>query len=135
MKNQINNNYDSFFGEVVFTYSRQQAIADGVLIDVTETAKEAGFQYATAVTFNAWNKCVAWNNDNEKAYQDESGRLWDILYMASLTAVHSSGNTILFDVYSIPSGQTEAVLTTLKLVAGPGDSAEPVLTIMLPEED
>ena len=135
MKNQINNEYDSFFGEVVFTYSRQQAIADGILIDVTKMAKEAGFQFHTAITFNAWDKCINWENDVEKMHQDEDGRLWDILYMASLTAVHSSGNTILFDVYSIPSGQTEAVLTTLKLVAGPGDSAEPVLTIMLPEED
>jgi len=30
------------FGPVIFSYSRAQAIEDGVLVDVTETAKEGG---------------------------------------------------------------------------------------------
>jgi hypothetical protein len=30
---------------------------------------------------------------------------------------------------------TEAELTTLKLVVGPGDDGEPVMTILLPNED
>jgi type I site-specific restriction endonuclease len=32
------------FGEVIFSYTRAQAIADRVLIDVTPTALEAGFR-------------------------------------------------------------------------------------------
>ena len=34
---------ESLFGEVIFSYTRAQAIADRVLIDVTPTAVEAGF--------------------------------------------------------------------------------------------
>ena len=30
---------------VIFSYTRAQAIADGVLIDATELAKQAGFRY------------------------------------------------------------------------------------------
>ena len=39
---------------VISAYSRVQAIADDVLINVTETAKEAGFIYPVAVTAELW---------------------------------------------------------------------------------
>ena len=35
---------------LVLAYTRREAIADGVLIDATETAKEAGFRYPVALT-------------------------------------------------------------------------------------
>ena len=38
------------FGEVIFSYTRAQAIADRVLIDVTPTALKAGFRFPVAVT-------------------------------------------------------------------------------------
>jgi type I site-specific restriction endonuclease len=41
---------ESLFGEVIFSYTRAQAIADRVLIDVTPTALEAGFRFPVAVT-------------------------------------------------------------------------------------
>ena len=34
---------ESFFGKVISTYTRAQAIEDGVLIDPGSMAKEAGF--------------------------------------------------------------------------------------------
>ena len=37
------------FGPVIYAYTRAQAIEDGVLADVTETAKEAGFKLPVAV--------------------------------------------------------------------------------------
>ena len=48
-----------------------------------------------------------------------------------------SGDRILFLLYRVPrDGQSmEAELTTLKLIVGPGDSGEPVITILLPHED
>lgn len=36
-----------------------QVIADGVLVDVTPTAREAGFRWAVALTAAAWARCVA----------------------------------------------------------------------------
>jgi hypothetical protein len=41
---------ESLFGEVIFSYTRAQAIADRALIDVTPTAAEAGFRFPVAVT-------------------------------------------------------------------------------------
>ena len=35
---------ESFFGNIISTYTRAQAIEDGVLIDVSPIAKEAGFE-------------------------------------------------------------------------------------------
>jgi len=37
---------------VIHTYTRAQAIEDGVLIDVSEMAREAGFRWPVAVHFD-----------------------------------------------------------------------------------
>ena len=36
---------ESPFGRVIYAYTRKQAIADGVQVDVTKTAKEAGISF------------------------------------------------------------------------------------------
>lgn len=132
---------DPFFGEVISTYTRAQAIEDGVLIDTGAMASEAGFKWPVALTSAAWADCVAWSEDDSRRqiYQDESGRLWDVLYMAShaVRTRKDSGDRLLFQLYRVPrDGQsTEAVLVTLRLIVGPGDNGEPVITILQPRED
>ena len=55
------------FGESIYRYTRAQAIEDGVLVDVTETAREAGFRCPVAITHAAWEDSVAWSkNDNHR---------------------------------------------------------------------
>jgi hypothetical protein len=133
-------NGNEFFGEAISTYSRAQALEDGVLIDVTEIAAEAGFRFPVAITSDAWADCVAWSNEDSErqTYQDESGRLWDVVYMAShgIRASKAPGDRLLFQLYRIPRDgrSTKAELTSLKLIIGPGDTPEPVITI-LPNED
>ena len=51
---------EAFFGEVISTYSRAQAIEDGVLIDAGSMASEAGFKWPVALTSAVWADCVAW---------------------------------------------------------------------------
>ena len=132
---------ESFFGEVISTYTRAQAIDDGVLIDAGSMAQEAGFKWPVAVTSAAWADCVAWSEDDsdKQAHQDESGRLWDVLFMAShaIRTRSGSGDRLLFELYRVPRDgrSTQAELTTLKLIVGPGDQGEPVITILLPHED
>jgi hypothetical protein len=36
--------------EVIFSYSRKQAIEDGVLVDLTSLARDAGIKFPVAVT-------------------------------------------------------------------------------------
>ena len=132
---------ESFFGNVISTYTRAQAIEDGVLVDVESTAQEAGFKWPVALTVGAWADCVAWTEDDsrQQVYQDQSGRLWDVLYMAShaIRSSKDSGDRLLFQLYRVPRDghSTDAVLVTLKLIVGPGDTGEPVVTILLPQED
>jgi hypothetical protein len=69
---------ESFFGNAISTYTRAQAIEDGVLIDPGTMAKEAGFnKWPVALTANAWADCVAWTDDDseQQVHQDQSGRL------------------------------------------------------------
>ena len=134
-------NNDEFFGDVISMYTRAQAIEDGQLIDVSETAEEAGFTLPVAMTATVWADCIAWTDDDieKQAYQDESGRLWDVLYMAyhGIRASKDSGARLLYQLYRVPRDgrSTKAELTTLKLIVGPGDTPEPVITILLPNEN
>ncbi|CAJ6925858.1 ISBma1, transposase [Burkholderia pseudomallei] len=51
---------NSPFGRVIFSYTRAQAIADGVLIDVSSAALDVGFRHPVALTSAVWADCVAW---------------------------------------------------------------------------
>ena len=130
-----------FFGKVVSVYTRTQALADGVLIDAGAMAREAGFRWPVAITAGAWSDCVTWSDvdSQQQTHQDQSGRLWDVLFSAA-HAVRTRADTgaqLLFELYRVPRDgrSTEAELTTLKLVVGPGDEGEPVTTILLRNED
>lgn len=126
------------FGELIYSYSRAQAIEDGFLVDITETAREAGFRCPVAITRAAWTDCVEWSDaDSERqTHQDESGRLWDVVWMARLAA-RGPGMEKLFSLLRVPRGGrgTRPRQQTLKMVAGPGDDGELTITIMMPEED
>ena len=132
---------DKLFGEVIYSYTRAQAIEDGVLIDATALACDAGFKWPVALTAAAWADGVAWSDADNKAqaYQDQSGRLWDVLFMAAY-AIRTARNSDIqmpFDLQRIPRDgrTTKSQQLTLKLILGPGDDGQPVITIMLPGED
>ena len=132
---------ESFFGEVISTYTRAQAIENGVLIDAGSIALEAGFTGPVALTSAVWVDCVLWtDHDSEtQVHQDQSGRLWETLYMAAY-AVRTSigtGDRLLYELYRVPRDgySTEAKPVTLKLIIGPGDHGERVMTVLLANED
>ena len=131
---------ESFFGEVISTYTRTQALEDGVLVDAGPTAKEVGFTLPVSLTSAVWTDCVAWTDDDsqKQGHQDQSGRLYDVLFMAAfaIRTSEDSGDRLLYELYRIPrdGSSTEAKPVTLKLIVGPGDHGEPVMTILLPEE-
>ena len=132
---------DNPFGEVIYSYTRAQAIEDGVLIDATALARDAGFKWPLALTVAAWQDCVAWSDaDNQRqTYQDQTGRLWDVLFMAAyaIRTANNADQQMPFDLQRIPcDGRSRtSQQRSLKLISGPGDDATPVITIMLPEED
>lgn len=119
--------------EELFSYSRAQAIEDGVLVNVSDMAKEAGIRYPVAMTGTVWQTYVKVPDGVEG--QDEDGRLWDILWMfrASINKV-ATGNESRFKLY-VRNDNRKARLVELKAIVGPGDEGEPVITIMFPNED
>ena len=58
-----------FFGAAICIYSRAQAIADGVLVDISSTAREAGLAWPVAMTQAAWADCVAWTSRGSPRFQ------------------------------------------------------------------
>ena len=129
------------FGPPISIYTRAEAIEDGSLVDVTETAREAGFTVPVAITAAAWADCVAWDDDDTKRHntpQDEAGRLWDVLWMTRHACGRgSNSDRVAVQLYRVPRTGTghKARLTELQCLIGPGDDAEPVITITLPDED
>lgn len=123
--------------DVISAYTRRQAIDDGTLVDVSEVAREAGFVVPVALTRAVWCDCVEWPAEGRRAYQDEAGRLWDVLSMARLFGRRTQGDRISFSVLRVPNtpDATKPRLVELTAVCGPGDTAEPVITVMLPGED
>lgn len=132
------NSMAEIFGGPIHTYGRSEAIEDGVLVDVTETAREAGFAIPVALTIGVWEDCVAWSEaDNVRQTYQDAGRLWDVLWMAAQAARKGSGERLAFQLYRVPRGgrSVHPQLTTLQMVIGPGDAGEPVITVMLSGED
>ncbi|HZZ26707.1 MAG TPA: DUF6573 family protein [Pirellulales bacterium] len=120
--------------DILFSYSREAAIADGVLIDVSALAEEAGVKYPTAMTAAVFAECVRVPDGVEG--QDEDGRLWNVLTMFRLAARASkSSSTIRFSVLVRNANNRAPQPVELKAVCGPGDDVSPVITIMLPNED
>ena len=122
--------------EVISTYTRAQALEDGFLVDVSEMAREAGTKFAVALTRAVWTNYV--EVPEGVVAQDESGRLWDILWMLRCQIRRSRGDTLHFQLYvrnHTRERLTRQDLVMLKAICGPGDEGEPVITIMLPDED
>jgi hypothetical protein len=121
--------------DLIHRYSRADALRDGVLIDVSATAREAGIRWPVALTATAWAKCVA--VPPGVACQDEAGRLWDVAWMLACAIRRAgSGAEVRFGVHVRNANRDRTPpLVGLKALCGPGDEGEPVITVMLPEED
>lgn len=117
--------------KVISSYTRKQAIEDGELIDVSETAKQAGFIYPVAITRNLWHSRIQY----DKYGQDPKGRLWDVLWVLKVAIRKNAGEHVTYQViFQDGPAQHQYHEITLWAICGPGDNPEPVITIMLPED-
>lgn len=133
---------------VISSYTRQNAIADGFLIDVSVVAKEAGITYPVALTNRVYCDYVEVPEGMEGT-QDKAGRLWDILWMlfCAIKQDKIAGDIGEYQLIIAMSSQDvwqdnehrvmgkNQRLVTLKTVCGPDDNLQPCITIMGPEED
>jgi hypothetical protein len=123
---------EALFGAPIGRYTRAQAIADGVLVDLSALAREAGLRWPCAVTAAAW--ALIETIPATHAWQDVTGRAWDVLMVArfACSIALAGENEVHFRVNLAHAG---GALAEFKLTLGPGDDAAPVLTLLLVHED
>ena len=120
--------------DIIVRYTRAEAIADGVLIDLSELGKEAGFKYPIAITQGV-NSIL---NNLECPGQDFDGRAWDALTILKYEIKRQQGDIINFAPLFLKKAKNgKIVLRPEKFYARchAGDNLEPVITIMLIGED
>ncbi len=128
---------NDLFGEAIYSYTREQALADGVLVSLDpKLCKEAGFKYHVAVTRHVFDTCIDLTDMAKEMCNDITGRTWDVLYMLCVEATHlrEPSDTLLFEVYCVINRRRPQKVR-LKSVCGPADDGSPCITIMYPDED
>lgn len=121
---------------VIYAYTRAQAIADGVLIDVSSMAREAGFRYPVAMTDALWKDINDIPSTLMARGVSVEGRLWDILWMGycAIRSTPAAHTCLTYDLFMRVSGRARQQRYPVKIVVGPGDVGESVITLMQPNE-
>jgi len=131
----INQN-QSPLGEVIYSYTRAQAVADGVQVEVTKTAQEAGIKFPMFLTRAVFDAYVAVPPD--VTAQDEAGRLWDVVWMTRFGILRARPGVDRIPVALYVRNDNRAA-KLVKLIAQCGaldiDDPQPAITVMLPDED
>ena len=132
----MENTMQDVFGDVIYSYSRKQAIEDGVLVDLGQDKMlevcRQHYKYpiaCTAAVFGIMERAVT----NKKHCNDFAGVLHDMLWMSRVYKREIDPTTVAFRVKITGTGRKSVY--DFKMVCGPGDDAEPVMTIMTPDED
>ena len=123
------------FGDVIYSYSRAQAVADGVQVEVSKIAAEAGIKFPVFLTRTVYVAYVT--VPPEVSGQDEAGRLWDIVWMLRFAIQKSKETSRLPFALYVRNDNRAAKL--VKLIAACGaldiDDPQPAITVMMPDED
>lgn len=121
---------------MIASYSRAQAIEDGVLVVVSEEAQQkARVLWPAVLTCALWAHLLP-NTSDMAAGRSVERRLQEMLEMfvrAVVQAKGQGGDQLLFRSVFIEDGRV--VSYDVKVVLGPDDEGAPCLTFMLPDED
>lgn len=133
---------------IISMYTRQQAIEDGVLVDVSEKAKmEYGINLPVAFTRAVWDEYITPDPRSVSWGQSIEGRLHDTLFMllGPLRAVTRSQKwvdkfnqdgqvTFYYKVgYVLKEKQNRTI--QLKVILSLDENYKPVVTVLKPNED
>jgi hypothetical protein len=130
------NTNESPFGHVIYSYARAQAVADGVQVDVSKVAAEAGIRFPVFITRTVFDSFVT--VPEGVTGQDEAGRLWDIVWMLRFGIIRSRPGCDRIPVALYVRNDNRAA-RLVKLIAQCGaldiDDPQPAITVMMPDED
>jgi hypothetical protein len=123
---------DPIFGELIHSYSRAEALDDGVLVDLAlfsfrgqRLVDQVGIRYPIAITAPAYSEAT--DGIEAGAQADLIWRITQLLIAFKDAARRTDGADRLEFTFR---GAVQ-----LKAICGPGDDAAPVITLMLPGED
>ncbi|MGK3943330.1 hypothetical protein ABK046_33435 [Streptomyces caeruleatus] len=122
---------DDQLGPVVYSYTREEAFEDSALIEVPPgAAAAAGIEIQLIITAGARREFVAGDDDGE------AGRLQRVLSAVARAVKASPVDEICFVVPAgeLPSGQEPTGADQPIAIVEPGESGEPVMTLMTPDE-
>ena len=115
------------FSEPIYSYTRAQALTDGVLVDVSERARCHGIKYPTACTHGVQALIEAIEDPHPTLRHVQVLGRTDALLVAMLAAIRQARGTDRVEF--------EALGANLWAQCGPGDSTAPVITILREGED
>lgn len=101
---------------MISIYTREQALTDGVLINISETAKSVGFKYPTAITAT-----FAVDLKGTRAL------FWTLYRFAKLISESPKTDNDVMVLKDVEGAEAWLHL-------GPGDNGEHVLTLMRPQD-
>ena len=132
----MNTNQDSPFGPVIYSYTRAQAVADGVQVEVTKTAQEAGIRFPVFLTRAVFDTYVA--VPEGVTGQDEAGRLWDVVWMLRFGIIRARPGVQRIPVafYVRNDNRTPRLVKLIATCSALDmDDPQPALTLMMPDEN
>ena len=118
---------DEIFGDLIYAYTRAQALADGVLVDVSARARCVGLRYPTACTQGVQALIEAIEDPHPTLRPVQVLGRTDAVLVAMLAAIRQARGTDRVMFFALGA--------SLWAQCGPGDTPEPVLTVMLEGED
>lgn len=124
------------FGDPISIYTREDMFSDGSLVDlmsIPETAEVAREHFVhpiacTRAAFAIITKAV----ENKRHMNDYAGIVHDMLYMSRRLGRKLDESSVLFSVIIRGAGRKQYYPFILSV--GPGDHAEPVITIRCADE-
>jgi hypothetical protein len=121
----------------VYCYTRRDALEDGYHIDVSNVAAEAGIRFPVFLTRTVYERFVT--VPPGVSYQDEAGRLWDVLWMLRFAILRGPADAKRLPVQLYVRNSNEKGPEQVQLVAECGaldlDDPRPAITVLLPDED
>ena len=135
MNNHTENTAEPF-GPVIYSYTRSQAVADGMQVEVSKVAQEAGIRFPVFLTRAVFDSFVT--VPPGVTAQDEAGRLWDVVWMLrfAIRKAQTGQARLPFALY-VRNDNHRPRLVKLVAMCGPLDIDHPVaaITVMLPDEE
>ena len=122
---------DDECGPVVAAFTRAEFFADGTFIEVPPAATStAGIEIPVIITASARHEFVAGDDGREDR------RLQTVLSAVATAIKQAPATEVCFVVPAdeLPCGHTPTGADRLIAITEPGDTGEPVLTLMLPHE-